>query len=191
MSTIPAPAAPLPRDNERASVWLVAVVTLLALSAGWGVRTSVENRARAVEQAGVRAAVPADWIVQEGFDELRLVTWNSQLPEERYSVSVLSGAGAPSDAAAERTRQRAQFLGTYRLLEEGPVVIGGREGYRISFAYVSTSRPGPPVVIQGVDHYYEEAGGVTIVSMESLEDRFDRALPRFLRFLASVEVEQP
>jgi hypothetical protein len=191
MSAIPAPTIPLPRDNDRASVWLVTALTLLALLAGWGVRTSVENRARDVEQAGVRAAVPADWIVQEGFDELRLVTWNSQLPEERYSVAVLSDAAAPSDAAAERSRQRAQFLGTYRLLEEGPVVIGGREGYRVAFAYVSTGQPELPVVIQGVDHYYEEAGGITVVSMESPEDRFDHALPRFLRFLATVEVEQP
>ncbi|MEX1093465.1 MAG: hypothetical protein WEF28_09950 [Acidimicrobiia bacterium] len=191
MSTIPAPAPALPRDDETISVWLVVAVTLLALLAGWGVRTSVENRTRAVEQAGVSAAVPADWIVQEGFGELRLVTWNSELPEERYSVSVLAGVGALSDAAAKRSTERAQLLGTYRLLDEGPVVIGDRDGYRVSFAYVPTGRPGIPVVVQGVDYYFEEAGGVTVVSMESPEERFDQTLPRFLRFLATVEVEQP
>lgn len=190
MATIPAATSPLARDDDRTSVWLVVAVTLLALLAGWGLRTSVENRARVVEQAGVSAAVPADWIVQEGFDELRLVAWNSQLPEERYSVAVLSDAGALSDAAAGRSAQRSQLLGTYRLLEEGPVVVGGREGYRVVFAYVPTGRPGLPVVVQGVDHYFEEAGAVTVVSMESPEDRFDRSLPRFLRFLATVEVEQ-
>ncbi|MGH9053596.1 MAG: hypothetical protein ACRDWX_11375 [Acidimicrobiia bacterium] len=188
MAAVPASAARPGRLNDWSSVWAVVAVTLLALLAGWVVRSAVENRSRLVEGSEVTAAVPAGWMVQEGFDELRLVTWNAPVPEERYSVSVLPEAGAPIDAAAERNRRRAQLLGTYRLLEEMPVVIDGRDGYRVGFAYVPTGRPGLPTVVQGVDYYYQEDGAVTVVSLEAPQDRFTRALPRFLRFLASVEV---
>jgi hypothetical protein len=188
VAAAPASAARPLRVEGWSSVWAVVAVTVLALLAGWVVRGAVENRSRLVEEGGVTAAVPAGWMVQEGFDELRLVTWNAPVPEERYSVSVLPDAGAPIDAAAERNRQRAQLLGTYRLLEEMPVAIDGRESYRVSFAYVPTGRPGLPTVVEGVDYYFQQDGAVTVMSLEAPEDRFARVLPRFLRFLASVEV---
>lgn len=174
--------------HDGLSAMAVGAVTLLALLLGAAVRSSVENRSQTIELKGVTASVPANWIVQEGAGDLIFATWDPFVPNVRYAVFLLSESSSSelTDILSRRNLALAQTLESFRVLEESPIIRRGREGYKVTFAYVDSSAPGLPLIFQGVDYYYLTDGRILVISLQANEKDYDEALLRFEPFLDSV-----
>ena len=184
------------RNTSNLSVWFVVAATSLALILGWGLKSFVEGGTRTVSEGGLTAAVPSGWIVNVNRDGplstehsaagLVFSSWNPLDPGTRYHLSLLPGGDQVDMAstAAIRNLSRAQNLTAYRVLEQTPVTLKGRDGYRVSFAYVDASDPGAvPVVYQGVDYYFAEGDQVIVATLETTGP-LDEALDAFRDFAA-------
>ena len=168
---------------------IVIAFTVIALLVGWGVKSFVEGQTRPVTQGGISAEVPSGWQVDT--DESGPLSGGSQstglvftardplAPETRYLVSSLPGSpeGDLATTAAIRNLQRAQSQTAYRVLEQTPVTLEGRAGYRVTFAYVDAGRIDQvPVVYEGVEYYFAEGDRTIVVTLETtlaLEEAID------------------
>lgn len=176
----------------------VFAATAIALLIGWGLMSYVTGNTRPVTLDGVSAAVPSGWVIEQpttgplntGSEVAGLVfTARDPLdPETRYLVSSLP-ASPDTDLGATtaiRNLQRAQDLTAYRVLEQTPVSLSGRDGYRVSFAYVDASQADRvPVVYEGVDYYFAEGDHTIVVTLETARSIED-ALGAFQAFAAEV-----
>ena len=185
--------------NNR-SQWLVIALTVIALLVGWGVRTSTEGATRAVSEGGIQAELPASWTVEtpgagtigESPADPNLVMIGSDPldPGTRYSVSLYPEGSAAdlSAVAAIRNLQRAQYLTAYRVLEQTPVTVDGRDGYRVSFAYVDASEADKtPVVFEGVDYYFPDGEHAIVATLET-RNGLEDALTAFQEFAAALHM---
>ncbi|MCA9920735.1 MAG: hypothetical protein KC421_00110 [Anaerolineales bacterium] len=172
-------------SDERMSMILVLVVAVIALLLGGMVKTAVQDQTRSVTQNGVSAEVPAGWLVQDGTGDLRLVARNPQSLSTRYRVNVLPG-GELAAAAGNRNADRAGLEQTYRILDESPIVVNGRDGYKVSYAFVDDEGAGMPSVIEGVDYYFADGSEIVVVSFEAEENDFTAGFSQFQQFRESV-----
>ncbi|GAB4580397.1 MAG: hypothetical protein Fur0022_31380 [Anaerolineales bacterium] len=204
-------------QSRRQASTLTTVITILALLLGWGLKTYVEGQTRTVSVRGVTAQVPAGWIVRENnpasgvtpsddpfqmenpdsgqSPNLVFTAWNPLHPERHYSVSLYPGGETTSfpATAAIRTLNRGTTLKLYRVLEETPILVNGRDGYKVSFAYVNPGDANAiPTVIEGIDYYFAEGEQTFVVTLEintSIQgDSPTDYLPAFLKFVQTVEV---
>jgi len=185
-----------PRSSSQ--TWVVFAATAIALLIGWGLMNFVTGMTRPVTVDGVSTAIPSGWVIEQpttgplttGPKVAGLVfTARDPLdPETRYLVSSLP-ASPDTDlgaTAAIRNLQRAQDLTAYRVLEQTPVTLSGRDGYRVSFAYVDASQADRvPVVYEGVEYYFAEGDQTIVVTLESARTIED-ALAAFQDFAAEV-----
>lgn len=184
------------RSNTQ--TWLVFAVTAIALLIGWGLMRFTLGQTRAVDVEGVSAAVPAGWTVEQpqtgplaGGPEVAGLVFTARdplTPGTRYLVSSLPAAPDTdlASTAAVRNLQRAQDNTAYRVLDQTPINLSGREGYRVTFAYVDASQADQaPVVYQGVDYYFAEGDRTLVISLET-RDSLEDALPAFRDFAAGV-----
>ncbi|GEM_PF-533439 len=198
-------------QTRRTSSTIVILITLAALLLGWGVKNAAENRTRAYSYQGVSAQLPAGWLVQQAGEQGQsaaapnqiaptapsddpsrvFTTWDPLHPDVRYSVSLYPGGAETSLAttASVRNLQRAQSLNMYRIREETPVIVEGREGYKVTFAYVN---PGDisdvPAVVQGVDYYFASGDQTLVITLEIENGEVTPTPRQFLKFLKSVRV---
>ncbi|KAA3664655.1 MAG: hypothetical protein DWQ04_04600 [Chloroflexi bacterium] len=174
------------RDSfERNSVVLVVVVAVISLILGGMVKTAVSDQTRTVTQNNITAEVPSGWLVQDGTGDLRIVVRNPQSLNTRYRVNVLDGDDLVV-AAADRNETRARLDETYRVLEETPIVVNGRDGYKVSYAIVDAEDVGMPSVIEGVDYYFAEGDEIVVVSYEAEELNYAAGFPYFQQFRETV-----
>ena len=194
---------------------LVAGVTLVALALGWMLKSSFISAVRQVSVDGITAELPANWLIdQRDSQQLSLgnidvtgsssqaqiandpeaspnrvfSSWDPLAPQLRYTISRVpfDAAGRLADAAAVRNLLRAQVLSSYRVLDQTPVTLKGRDGYRVSFAFVDASVPNQvPVVLRGADYFFQEGESVLIVTLET-SGNYGDALPAFQEFAYTV-----
>jgi len=181
--------AKLTRPENR-SVLGVVGLTVVALTVGWLLRSSILNATRRVEAGGVTAEVPVDWLVQEGVGDLAFTARSPTSPLPRFSTSRMAGGNVVSlqDVAADRSALRLRMLESFRVLEEVPDEIDGREAYRVSYGYVEAMGEGLPTVVEGLDYYVQSGADVLVITMEADAGAFADALPRFTRFRDSVSL---
>jgi len=185
-------------DNTASrSQWFVWGLTAVALLLGWALRTATLTRTRPVEEAGVRIDVPAQWVVEpasgglsgQPSPDLVLTSYDPLSPGTHYAIRVLPAQPDSSLAALAsfQNLQRAQSETAFRVLDQTPVVLDEREGYRVRFAYVDASEMSEaPVVYEGVDYYFPENGAVLVVTLETHHD-FDAAFTVFKDFAAAAQ----
>ena len=184
MTPVSVPQAKL--SHERRSAIFTIILLLVCLLLGWWAKTAVQNATRQVEYGGYSAAVPDGWLVQEGTGELIFIVRNPQSLDQLYRVTKLPAATDLAALAESRGLARARLDETYRVLEASPIVFGGQDAYKVSFARVDVAAPGLPGVIEGVDYYFVQNDQVTILSLESHSDTLTDALPTFQKFVQSV-----
>lgn len=199
-------------QNRRQASTFTTVVTVIALLLGWGLKTFVQGQTRAVTVRGVSAQVPAGWIVRENDPvqntisddpfqmkhpdagqnpNLVFTAWNPLHPERHYSVSLYPGGEGTAlpDIASVRTLNRGTSLRLYRPLESTPILVHGRDGYKVTFAYVDSGTAGQvPTVIQGVDYYFAEGEQTVVITLEVDNGTPTDSLPEFLNFVETVEI---
>ncbi len=172
--------------QERRSAVLTALLLLLALLAGWWVKTAVQNATRTLDQAGFAAEIPAGWLVQQGAGDFVFLARNPLALDELYRVSLVPEASDLDVVAENRNLARAQIDDTYRVISAEPIVFAGQDGYKVSFARVDLDSPGVPHVIEGLDYYFVQADEVMVLSLEAHSEHFAEALPAFQQFAQSV-----
>jgi hypothetical protein len=184
-------------NRSNTAAWLVLAVTAVALIIGWGLRSFAQGRTRSVTEDGLSATVPAGWLVvpaesgplgDEGGTGLVFTASDPLDPSTRYLVTSLPASPDADLAAAASIRNldRAQDNTAYRVLEQTPVTLKGRDGYRVTFAFVDASQvDAVPVVYEGVDYYFIEDGQTLIVTLET-SDPLEEALAAFQDFAAGV-----
>ena len=190
--------------HARMSATLTALITVLALIIGWGIKTGVENASREVSNRGLSGSVPSGWLVNSPDSGAGMLQIDEQDPtlafaannpldiSTRYAASLLPSGSDTTlvTAATARNLQRGQKLNLYRVTDTTPVSVAGREGYRVQFAYVVPGDPGSvPTVITGADYYFEEGSQLLVVTLETESGNMNHELDRFFRFLNSVAVE--
>jgi len=175
--------------RERWSALLTVGLLLIALLLGWQLQTAVEAASRTISHGNISAAVPIGWIVQSGAGDLLFAARNPQKPDQLYQVSQIAAQADLDTLAAGRNQSRARMDDSFRVLASEAVIVGGQEGYKVSFGRINSSVPGMPAVIEGVEYYFRHGEQVLIISLESRLDSFSEALPRFHRFVQSVRYQ--
>lgn len=174
--------------HDRRSVLAVTVLTFLALLLGAILKSSVENRSQRIERKGVTASVPANWVVEDGAGDFIFASWDPFAPNIRYSVFLTPNQGNRplTDVSLERNLALGKALEGFKILEETPVIRRGREGYKVTYAFIDTNQPGMPIVLQGVDYYFPADNNTLVISLQANDRDYDEALQRFEAFLDSV-----
>jgi hypothetical protein len=195
-------------QRRRQSSTFTTIITVIALLSGWGLKTFTEGQTRPITVKGITARVPARWIVRQADTPIApsddpfqmappgsaqnphqvFTAWNPLHPERRYTVSAYPGGADLPSTAAVRALNQGQKLRLYRVLNETPILVSGKEGYKVSFAYVDAGDIGEiPVVIQGIDYYFTSGEQILVITLEVENDNPADHLTDFLKFLETVQ----
>jgi hypothetical protein len=112
-------------------------------------------------------------------------------PTLTYAVNLLpvSKDMKVSDLVVTRNLERGQNLSTYRVLDQEPVVVNGKNAYSVHFAYVlAGSNSQLPQVIEGLDYYFFTQPKSMVVTLEEETSSFKEAQTRFTTFLQKVSM---
>ena len=189
-------------DNKQGSLGdrfaeiTVVLVTLVALTAGWFFKSSVENAAVPFEAEGITAEAPKGWLQAgaEGDILLRTVDINSNGFGATYivrQIAITSDATA-SEVASLLTLEHAQNLTAFRMLDQQEAKdINGRDAYMINYVFVESNpdvtHVDIPSVVRGKDLVYLNGDRAIVVSFQADENNYDLDLGRFYIFLESIQ----
>lgn len=174
------------------SVWVVCVLTALALLLGSGLQSFVENQTRPFNHAGITASLPAGWLVQPGLASEQTVFTASDpfTANLAYTASLVPTSAdiKPSDLAFTFNLQRGQNVSLFRTIDQNPEKVNGKDALRVHYTYVDTkSQASLPVVVEGVEYIFVSQPKALIVAMEAETSQFNSALPAFMKFLGTVD----
>jgi hypothetical protein len=184
-----------PSLGDRFAELTVVGVVLIALLLGWALKSSVESRALPFTAGGISAQAPAGWLraVSQRGEILRVSNPASSGFPTTYLIETepVAAEATPAQAASLLTLQRGQQLTAYRVLEQAPVTVNGKEAYRVTYAYVEAdpdlTRADLPSVVRGVDFVFVSGGRAIVVSFRAETSTYDADYERFPPFLASVQ----
>jgi hypothetical protein len=180
--------------SDRFAELSVVLLTVVALAAGWLLKSSVENRSEAFTSGNITAQIPVGWLSkQPGGNEVLHVT---DLTTSGFGTTYLIQVQAvPADAQLGQivslvTLERGNMLTGYRVLNEQEVVVQGRDAIEIDYVYVESAanlnHAVIPVVVRGLDYVFVNNGQSVIVSYRADQSDYEADLGRFRRFLISV-----
>jgi hypothetical protein len=189
-------------DNKQGSLGdrfaeiTVVLVTLIALTAGWFFKSSVENAAVPFEAEGITAEAPKGWLQAgaEGDILLRTVDINSNGFGATYIVRqiAITSDATTSEVASLLTLEHAQNLTAFRMLDQQEAKdINGRDAYMINYVFVESNpdvtHADIPSVVRGKDLVYLNGDRAIVVSFQADENNYDLDLGRFYIFLESIQ----
>ena len=189
-------------DNKQGSLGdrfaeiTVVLVTLIALTAGWFFKSSVENASVTFEAQGITAEAPKGWLQAgaEGDILLRTVDINSNGFGATYIVRqiAITSEATTSEVASLLTLEHAQNLTAFRMLDQQEVKdINGRDAYMINYVFVESNPDVTdadiPSVVRGKDLVYLNGDRAIVISFQADENNYDIDLGRFYIFLKSIQ----
>lgn len=181
--------------GDRFAEITVILVTVVALTAGWFYKSSVENASVPFEAEGITAGAPKGWLQAGGSGEelLRTVDRSSNGFGTTYVVSqvAITSEATASEVAGHLTLEHAQNLVAFRMLDQQEVKdINGRDAYMINYVYVESNpdvtHAEVPSVVRGKDLIYLNGDRAIVVSFRADEKNYDLDLGRFYLFLKSI-----
>lgn len=182
--------------GDRFAEITVVIVTIVALTAGWFYKSSVENASVPFEAEGITADAPKGWLqATTGENELlRTVDINSSGFGATYTIRQIatSSEATTSEVASLVTLDHAQSLLAFKMLNQQEVTdINGRNAYMIEYVYVESNpdvtHASVPSVVRGTDFVYLDDDRAVVVSFQADEKNYERDLGRFYRFLESLQ----
>lgn len=182
--------------GDRFAEITVVIVTLVALTAGWFYKSSVEHASVPFEAEGITVDAPKGWLqAATGENELlRTVDINSSGFGATYVVRqiAISSEATASEVASTVTLDHAQSLLAFKMLNQQEVTdINGRNAYMIEYVYVESNpdvtHASVPSVVRGADFVYLDDDRAVVVSFQADEKNYERDLGRFYRFLESLK----
>ncbi len=182
--------------GDRFAEITVVVVTLIALTAGWFYKSSVENASVPFDAEGVTADAPKGWLqakTEEG-ELLHTVDINSNGFGATYLVRqiAITSEATTSEVASLVALEHAQKLTAFRMLDQQEVKdSSGREAYMIDYVFVESNpdvtHASIPSVVRGMDLIYLNGERAIVVSFQADDKNYDRDLGRFYLFLESLK----
>ena len=182
----------LTSNPSTTSVWIVSILTILALLFGADLQNMVENQTHTFDHAGVSARLPAGWLVQEGLaSEQTVFTAGDPFTANlTYTASLVPTSAdiKPSDLAFTFNLQRGQNVSLFRTIDQSQEKVNGKNALRVHYAYVDPKGETTlPVVVEGVEYIFLSQPKALIVAMEAETSQFNSALPAFMKFLGTVD----
>lgn len=189
-------------DNKKGSLGdrfaevTVVLVTLVALTAGWFFKSSVENASVPFEAEGITAEAPKGWLQAgaEGDILMRTVDINSSGFGAMYTIRqiAITSEATTSEVASLLTLEHAQNLTAFRMLDQQEVKdSNGRNAYIINYVFVESNpdvtHAEIPSVVRGKDIVYLNGERAVVVSFQADENNYDLDLGRFYIFLESIQ----
>jgi hypothetical protein len=194
MSALPV-AVRRPRSlGDRFAEISVPIITIVALLFGWLLKTTVEARTVPFAADGITAQVPAGWLRAISTDTERLRLTDPASVGFATTYIIEKRPVVPGTTAAQFTSQltlaRGQSLTAYRVLDQEAFSLNGRDGYKLTFAYVESNpdltHTELPHVVRGVEYIFINGDQAVLVSYHADEAAYEPDFPRFRRFLDSV-----
>jgi hypothetical protein len=173
----------------------VLLLTLVALVAGWLLKSSVENRSQAFTSGMITAQTPAGWLsLNPRGNEVLHVT--DRTASGFGTTYLIQQETVPADAQSGQivgllTLERGNTLTAYRVLNQQEVLVQGQKAIQIDYVYVESAanlnHAVIPAVVRGLDYVFVKGGQAVIVTYRADQSVFDTDLGRFYRFLVSVK----
>jgi len=181
-------------NRDQLGEWLVIALTLSALLLGWGLRATVESRTMGFTADGITARVPAGWLwrLGSGMQVLHATDPASAGFSTTYNIETrpVVADAKPEQLVGVLSLERGQRLTAYRVLDQQPLIINGREAYKTTFVYVEANptltHKDLPSVVHGVDFVFINGSRAIIVTYEADENAYDTDFAEFRRFLDSI-----
>jgi hypothetical protein len=181
--------------GDRFAELSVVLLTIVALVAGWFVKSSVENRSLAFTSGGITAQVPTGWLTvrPSGNEVLHIIDRTTSGFGTTYVIEV---EAVPADVQAGQivslvTLARGNTLALYRVLDQNEVLVQGRKAIEVDYVYVESAanltHASIPAVVRGQDFIFINNGQAVIVGYRADQSAYDTELGRFYRFLVSVK----
>jgi len=189
------PAARRARSlGDRFAEVSVPLVTVLALLLGWVLKTSVEARSIAFAAEGITAQAPAGWLRTTGGETERLRVTDPASTGFGTTYVIETRPVAEGTTTAQYTSlltlARGQTLTAYRVLDQQPVTVNGRAGYKLTFVYVESNpdltHEDLPHVVRGVEFIFVSGSRAVLVAYHADEPAYEADYGRFRQFLNSV-----
>lgn len=184
--------------SQRWNTYLALAATLAAVFLGITLKNNTLNATLEFEnlEAGVRAQVPADWLIAASSDEfvLRAEDPNALPFKTLLQVSVLTvGTDATPNTVLDLLyMQRAPRFSTYREISREDAMLRGDAAKRMVYAYTQDERnpflASVPIVVQGVDLVVLRRGQAVIITYREERSTFNQNLYRFENLLNTVEI---
>lgn len=205
MSTLSLSASARPGRRAEPE-WVVVVVVVVALLAGWGLKTVVESETATFSGDGVTLAYPAGWVREDNLEGGVIFRASDMRSGSLYPTHVTLAATEalpqlpvdPGAAAFDKMTpaitawsfQRGQELTAFRVLDTAPTQIGGREGAVLHYAYVAEPLAGPfrqalPVVVEAMDYLIPTGDRTLVLTVAADGAQFQAANVRWFQTLLS------
>ena len=179
----------------------VALVTLLALAAGWLLYAQVDGQAKQfqTEDGTFRISYPAAW---SGVDSLQDVLLKVEDPSAdsafKTTMTVeereLDSQNPPTlqTLMDRRIEQRSQLTG-YHFMSNQDAIVSGQRATELQYSYVvqpidTPRRASLPVVVRAREYIVVGSSRTYYITLAAPENEFERASARFDRALATVSV---
>lgn len=184
--------------NQRWNTYLAIVGFVLALALGLTLKNNTLSATQEFEdlEAGVRAQVPANWLVdtQSAAYVFRAEDPGALPFKTLLQVSVLTVGddATPNIVLDLLNMQRAPRFSTYREISRTDEDLRGDPAKRMVYAYTQDERnpflATVPLVVQGVDVVVLRRGQAVIITYREERTAFDENLYRFENLLNTVEI---
>ncbi len=184
--------------NQRWNTYLALAVAVLVLAVGLTLKNNALSATQEFEdlEAGVRARVPADWLIDTQSDEY---VFRAQDPNAlpfktilQVSVLTVGNDATPNIVLDLLNMQRAPRFSTYREIARTDEILRGDPAKRMIYAYTQDERnpflATVPIVVQGVDVVVLRRGQAVIITYREERNTFDTNLYRFENLLNTVEI---
>jgi hypothetical protein len=184
--------------TQRWNSYLAIALAGAFLILGITLRNSALNATQTFEnlEAGVRAQLPSDWLVDTGSSEyvFRAQDPNALPFKTTLQVSVLTvGPDATPNLVLDLLNlDRAPRFSTYREISRTDETLRGDPAKRMIYAYTQDERnpfqATVPLVVQGADVVVLRRGQAVIITYREERSSFDANLYRFENLLQTVEI---
>lgn len=180
----------------------VAIVVLVALLLGLGMRYQVEGRVKQFQDADspFRMNYPAAWGFADSLQDVLLKVENPNTDSAfKTAMSVESRELDPASPPTiqtlidRRVEQRSGLTG-YHFLSNGDATVGGAKSVLIEYAYVvqpidEPRRASLPVVVQAREYIIIGKDRTYYVTLNAPENAFAEASAQFERMIKTVQLQ--
>jgi len=180
----------------------VAIVVLVALLLGLGMRFQVERRVKQFQDPNspFRMSYPAAWGFADSLQDVLLKVedpntdsaFKTALTVESRELD-LANPPALQDLIDRRVEQRSSLTG-YHFLANADATVDGAKSARIEYAYVVQPNDEPrraslPVVVQAREYIIVGTDRTYYVTLNSPQNAFDEASALFERTINTVQLQ--
>jgi hypothetical protein len=180
----------------------VAIVVLVALTLGLGMRFQVEGRVKQFQDPNspFRMSYPAAWGFADSLQDV-LLKVEDPSTDSAFKTALtiesreLDSASPPTlqTLIDRRVEQRSELTG-YHFLANGDATVGGAKSARIEYAYVvqpidEPRRASLPVVVQAREYIIIGKDRTYYVTLSAPENAFAEASAQFERTIKTVQLQ--